>query len=75
MLRDPVGSPHVAYLRAPASGDLTPFAMWAALPPSDYYGVSVAMGPPLIEALTPQAISRFVTMLCVEPGLGRPLIP
>ena len=47
----------------------------AAFPPSDYYGVSVAMGPPLVEALTPQAISRFIIMLRIEPGLGRPLIP
>jgi len=27
MLRDLVGSPHVAYLQAPASDYLTPFAM------------------------------------------------
>jgi hypothetical protein len=71
MPQDPVGAPHVAYLRAPASGDLTPFAMWAAFPPSDYYGVSVAMGPPLVETLTPQAISRFIIMPRIELGLER----
>ena len=47
MLRDLVGSPHVAYLQAPASDYLTPFALWTAFPPADYYEVSVAMGPPL----------------------------
>ena len=52
MLRDLVGSPHVAYLQAPASSYLTPFALWTAFPPSDYYEVSVAMGPPLVETLT-----------------------
>jgi hypothetical protein len=26
---------------------LTPFALWTAFPPADYYEVSVAMGPPL----------------------------
>ena len=75
MLRDLVGSPHVAYLQAPASDYLTPFAMWTAFPPADYYEVSVAMGPPLVETLTPEAISRFLIMLRIEPGLGRPLIP
>ena len=45
MLRDLVGSPHVAYLQAPASGYLTPFALWTAFPPADYYEVSVALGP------------------------------
>ena len=53
MLRGLVGSPHVAYLQAPASSYLTPFALWTAFPPSDYYEVSVAMGPPLVETLTP----------------------
>jgi hypothetical protein len=75
MLRDLVGSSHVAYLQAPASDDLTPFAMWTAFPPADYYEVSVAMGPPLIGALAPQAILRFVIRPRIEPGLGRPLIP
>jgi hypothetical protein len=51
MLRGPVGSPHVAYLRASASDYLNPFAMGAAFPPADYYEVSVTMGPP--KALTP----------------------
>ena len=53
MLRDLVGSPHVAYLQAPASDYLTPFALWTAFPPADYYEVSVALGPPLVETLTP----------------------
>ena len=53
MLRDLVGSPQVAYLQAPASDYLTPFALWTAFPPADYYEVSVALGPPLVETLTP----------------------
>ena len=52
--QDRVGVPHLAYLTplGPPS-HLPPFAMWAALPPSDYYGGSVAVG------LAPDRRSRF----------------
>src|SRR5262249_13852111 len=67
MLRDPVGSPHGAYLRSPASDHLTPFAKWAALPPADDDEVSVAKGPR--AALIASATSRFLTM----PRIAMPL--
>jgi hypothetical protein len=39
-----LGIAHLAYLAYWESNDLSPFAMWAAFPPADYYGDSVAVG-------------------------------
>ena len=54
------GISHLAYLANWTSNNLPPFAMWAAFPPSDYYGGSVAVG-----VAPRRSISCFLTRYCI----------
>src|SRR5437763_5520571 len=48
------------------SSDLPPFAMWAAFPPADYYGGSVAVG------LAPRRRSRASSVRYVRARFRQP---
>jgi hypothetical protein len=48
---------------------LAPFAVWTALPPSDYYGASVTLG------VSPFRQSRVPSVVDVQAAVGAPFMP
>ncbi len=61
---------HLAPLAFEMSPSLSPFALWPALPASDYYGDSVTMGlAPVRPSRVPFGVER------IERDLGVPFIP
>ena len=61
---------HLAPLAFQMAPNLSPFALWPALPTSDYYGDSVTLGlAPVRPSRVPMGVER------IECDLGVPFIP